>query len=628
MSRIPGEAPQAWLPWLLAPVLGVLAFGLGRCAPALEPGPIANEDRGEEADEAAEPEVWSCSMHPQVQRDQPGPCPLCGMDLIPLSAMPDASSERVSLSERAAVLAQIQTVEVERISAPGVDLRLLGRVEVDESRVRNVSAWVGGRVDKLLVRETGKVVRKGQTIALLYSPEVYTAHQDLLTAAKQVEKLRNASELARGSAEATLDSARERLSLLGLSDRSIDRMSTDLKPRKSMAITATEGGTVMERLVTQGQYVEAGAVLYRIVDLSKVWVQLDAYESDLPALMEGQTVELSVEALPGERFGGEIAFIDPIVDTRRRVTRIRVEADNTDGKLRPGMFVEAVVQGDEGEGDNGDGDNGDASEARQKPLVVPVTAPLFTGKRSLVYVEVEVEGEDDTRPSYEPRVVELGPRMGERYPVVAGLAEGERVVVHGAFAIDADLQIRGGASMMSRPNQDLDAGVRIEADAELRAQLSAVLEAYLDIQVALADDAWEPSQRAAIELLVALGEVEAPEGPAADVWDQLGPALVHHGNEAAKSEAIEGVRGAFLHLSASTRALLGVFGNPLPQPLRLAYCPMANSNEGAEWIQATDQVDNSYFGESMLSCGEFRAVIEPGQYLLSERERGLGGHQH
>ena len=619
MSRIPSEAPHAWLPWLLAPVLGVLAFGLGRCVPALEPGPVASEDAGEETGEANEPEVWSCSMHPQIQQDQPGPCPLCGMDLIPLSTMPDASGERVSLSERAALLAQIQTVEVERISAPGVDLRLLGRVEVDESRVRNVSAWVGGRVDKLLVRETGKVVRKGQTIALLYSPEVYTAHQDLLTAAKQVEKLRNASELVRGSAEATVDSARERLSLLGLSDRSIDRMSTDLKPRKSMAITATEGGTVMERLVTQGQYVEAGAVLYRIVDLSKVWVQLDAYESDLPALMEGQTVELSVEALPGERFGGEIAFIDPIVDPRRRVTRIRVEADNTDGKLRPGMFVEAVVQGDD---NGGDGDN----EARQKPLVVPVTAPLFTGKRSLVYVEIE--DEDDTRPSYEPRVVELGPRMGERYPVIAGLAEGERVVVHGAFAIDEDLQIRGGASMMSRPNQDLDAGIRIEADAELRAQLSAVLEAYLDIQVALADDAWEPSQRAATELLVALGEVEVPGGPAADVWDQLGPALVHHSNEAAQSEAIEGVRGAFLHLSASTRALLGVFGNPLPQPLRLAYCPMANSNEGAEWIQATDQVDNSYFGESMLSCGEFRAVIEPGQYLLSERDRGLGGHQH
>ncbi|PRP90643.1 Cation efflux system protein CusB precursor [Enhygromyxa salina] len=604
MTKLPDEAPSSWLPWVLVPLVAFVAFGLGRCVPRLRsPEPESAE---------VEAEVWTCSMHPQVRQPEPGACPICGMDLIPLSEHAAGSIDQVELSDRAALLARIETVEVERIATPGVDLRLLGRIEIDESRARNVSAWIGGRVDKLLVRETGASVRRGQAIASLYSPEVYAAHQDLLTAARQVAKLGNASELARSSAEATLAAARERLSLLGLSDAEIERMARAKSPRKSVAISATDGGTVMERLVTQGQYVEAGEVLLRVADLSQLWVQLDAYESDLSALMEGQTVEIEVEALPGERFSGEVAFIDPLVDPRRRVTRVRVEVDNASGKLRPGMFVEAVVRG-------GPSGEGPASASKQKPLVVPVTAPLFTGKRSLVYVEVPA-ADASAKPSYAPRAVELGPRMGELYPVVAGLAEGERVVVHGAFAIDADLQIRGGASMMAQPDEleDTALAVRVEPDEVLRAELAAVLGAYLDMQVALADDNWRSAQAAAARLVKQAQAVTvAPESPAAELWRALGPALERRASEAAQSEAIEGARGAFLHLSRDIKGLLATFGNPLDSPLRLAFCPMADANEGAEWIQAGEVVDNSYFGESMLSCGEFRSTLEPGQYLLS-----------
>ncbi|KIG14464.1 putative Co/Zn/Cd efflux system membrane fusion protein [Enhygromyxa salina] len=601
MSKIPSEAPSSWLPWLLVPIVALLAFGLGRCVPELvtpaKPNDHAHEDSAE---------VWTCSMHPQVRQPTPGDCPICGMDLIPLTDV-GGGSEQVVLSKRAAVLARIETVAVQRIATPGVDLRLLGRVEVDESRMRNVSAWIGGRVDKLFVRETGTVVRRGQPIASLYSPEVYAAHQDLLTANKSVTKLRNASELARSSAEATLAAARQRLSLLGLADAEIDRMAEAGAPRKSVTINATDGGTVTERLATQGQYVEAGTVLFRIADLSRLWVQLDAYESDLPALMEGQSVDIEVEALAGERFTGEVAFIAPLVDARRRVTRVRVEVDNPTGKLRPGMFVEAVVRG------------GAVGEAKQKPLVVPVTAPLFTGRRSLVYVELPPT-EQGGRPSYVPRVVELGPRMGDLYPVVAGLSAGERVVVHGAFAIDADLQIRGGASMMTQAdaNAEREPLARIEPNQKLRSELAAVLGAYLDMQVALADDDWHAAQAAAGRMLEATRAVAPARDSAADqAWSVIGAALESHAKQAAESQAIEGARGAFLHASGLAQQILAVFGNPLDTPLRLAFCPMAGANEGAEWIQATDVLANSYFGESMLSCGEFRSTIEPGQYLLS-----------
>ncbi len=607
-----------WLPFILAALLGLIGFGLGRCAPKLE---LDADEHGH----AETGEIWTCSMHPQIRQTEPGACPICGMDLIPLDQA--AVGARVELSDRAATLARIETAEVVRIATPELDLRLLGRVEIDENRVRNVSAWIGGRIDKLHVRETGTVVRRGQTIATLYSPEVYAAHQDLLTAAKQVAKLRDASELARSSAEATLEAARERLSLLGISDAEIERMQTAKGPRKSIPITTTDGGTVMERLATQGQYVETGAVLYRIADLDRLWVLLDAYESDLPALLEGQTVDIEVEALPGERFSGEVAFIEPLVDPRRRVARVRVEVDNEDGKLRPGMFVEAVVRGQLGE----------PSLGRQKPLVVPASAPLFTGKRSLVYVEVP----DGKFPSYVARVVELGPRMGELYPVVAGLAAGERVVTHGAFAIDADLQIRGGPSMMTQPDERSTAALaaRVEPSAKLRLALGRVLAAYLDMQVALADDDWSAAKVAAERLATAAAELDPGTDPATrEAWKVLGEGFERRARQAAESSAIEGARGAFLHLSMLAKQLLQVFGNPLEQPVRLAFCPMANSDQGAEWIQAGTVVDNSYFGESMLSCGEIRSTVDAGQYLLaadspsgasSAAKRGpSGGHQH
>ncbi|MFO7565786.1 MAG: efflux RND transporter periplasmic adaptor subunit [Enhygromyxa sp.] len=614
MSEAQQKNPGAlgWRHLALLVTVALLGFGLGRCAPRIE---LAEQPAATDTGE-----IWTCSMHPQIRQPEPGQCPICGMDLIPLDEA--ASGDQVELSERAAKLAKIETQEVVRIATPGIDLRLLGRVEVDESRVRNVSAWIGGRIDKLHVRETGTVVRRGQTIATMYSPEIYTAHQDLLSAAKQVARLRDASELARSSAEATLTAARERLRLLGISEAEIDRMQKASRPRKSVSITATEGGTVIERLVTQGQYVETGTVLYRIADLRKLWVQLDAYERDLPVLLEGQTVDIEVEALPGERFSGTIAFIDPLVDPRRRVARVRVEVDNESGNLRPGMFVEAVVRGAIGE----------AAEGRQKPLVVPASAPLFTGTRSLVYVELP----DAEFPTYLPRVVELGPRMGEVYPVVAGLAAGERVVVHGAFAIDADLQIRGGPSMMVQPDEREVAmlSTRVSPSPELRAALAELLDAYLDMQVALADDDWPGSKLAAGRLATAAAALEpGSDEAAAAAWAELGGAIERQAQSAADSSAIEGARGAFLQLSLLTKQLLQVFGNPLEVPVRLAFCPMANSDRGAEWIQTDATVDNSYFGESMLRCGEIRSTIEPGQYLLVAESRtteagALPGHQH
>lgn len=371
--------------------------------------------------------TYTCSMHPEVRSDEPGTCPICGMALTPAAAEPagDASRTSVTLSERARALARIRTTPVKRRNATD-ELSLLGRIEQDETRVRTVTAWTAGRIDRLHIAATGATVRKGQTIATVYSPEIYTAQRDLIQSTRQLDRLGDEAGYTRAAAEATVASATQRLRLLGVSASEIAEMAKESEPRTQVRIHSSHAGTVVERAIDEGAYVERGTPIYRIADLSKVWVQLDAYEADLAELRVGQKVRLTVDALPGATFDGEVVFIDPQVDARQRTTRVRVELPN-DGSLRPGMFARAAVATEQEEG-----------------LVIPRSAPLFLGARAVVFVATPA---DDGDVRYDVRDVVLGARTGETYRVIDGLEEGEDVVTHGAFAIDADLQIRGGKSL-------------------------------------------------------------------------------------------------------------------------------------------------------------------------------------
>lgn len=555
-------------------------------------------------------EVWTCSMHPQIRQPNPGDCPICGMDLIPATDASEEADGAVVLSERARALARLRTAEVVRQQDSRAELHLLGRVEYDETTRRNVTAWIGGRIDRLHVNVTGEAVGRGQVIATLYSPEVYSAHQDLITAAGQVERLQGSPEAALQAAQAALAAARERLQLLGLPDSEIAEMATERTPRRSVKIRSPFAGTVVERLATEGAYVQPGAPLYRIANLRSLWVQLDAYEVDLPRLEVGQSVTLTVEGLSGQPFDGTVSFIDPAVDPARRTAQVRVTLDNDAGQLRPGMFAEAVVEVD---------------NPADAPLVVPATAPLFTGKRSLVYVEV-----GDGR--YAPRTVRLGPRLGESYPVVSGLSEGERVVSRGAFALDADLQIRGGPSMMASPDDTTRPDEPIVAlSAAQRALLVPVMTRYLAVQTALAEDDFDGTLAAAARLEEAVDAVSL-DGAAAEPWDAVAAPLRSHAQQIQQATSIEAARAGFESLSAGAEVLLRRLGNPLDEAVHVAFCPMARGSEGARWVQQGEVVDNAYFGAAMRRCGEITAAVSPGTYLPApEAEAGDDahrGHQH
>lgn len=538
-------------------------------------------------------------MHPQIRMPEPGQCPICGMDLIPASGDQDAlPANQVRLSERARSLAKIVTVLPHRHVGSNVEIRLLGRVDYDETRLRNVTAWTAGRIDRLHLRATGERVRRGQVVGALYSPEVYAAQQDVIAAKRQLGRLGSGSEVA-PLAEAALEAARERLVLLGVPEREVARMESATRPDRHVSIRSPFGGTVIERVATEGAYVQTGTVLYRIADLSKVWVQLEAYEDDLGSLSVGQKVRLEVQGLSSP-VEGEITFIDPTLDPRRRVARVRVEVDNADGSLRPGVFTQATV-------------SGGIADDQEHPLFIPATAPLFTGRRSVVYVELA----GTTKPTYEARVVRLGSRMGDRYPVVAGLSEDEPVVVNGAFVLDADLQIRGGASMMTQTD-DRSPGAfddLIEVSDAVKAELAPIVSAYLDMADALANDDMPAAKSHAASMLGALPSVSPDSPEVAEAWQPVAERLEFHGAEVGGATTIDEVRNAFEPLGAQISAVLRQFGNPLDQPVRLAFCPMAAENQGAEWLQREDTVLNAYFGENMLTCGEIRATVEPGGYL-------------
>ena len=610
VQRVTRHGP-AFAVLLLGGALGAVAVWLGDTGAREVPSSVRDLQPDARADDV--PSVWTCSMHPQIAKAEAGQCPICAMDLIPRGS-PEGGARYdgpgVVLSERAQEIAGVRVAPVRRQADASAEVRLLGRVEPDEASLKVVPAWTGGRIDRLHVNVTGEQIQADQVVATLFSPEVFSAHQDLLTAKQQVNQLEQGPQAVREAAAAALDAARERVRLLGLSDAELAQMESQEAPTRAVDIRAPAGGTVIERVATEGAYVAVGSPLYHIADLSSVWIQLDAYESDLPRLDLGDRVKVHVEALPDQEFEGRVAFIDPAVDAVRRTANVRVGVSNADFRLRPGMFAEAVVMAE-------------AEDGERTPLVIPTTAALFTGGRSVVYVARELDG----RTAYEPRTVRLGPRLAEVYPVVAGLAEGEQVVVRGAFVLDAELQIRGGAGMMAVADDSMQgpSDRAIELPQAQRDALAPVVAAYLAVQRALAaDDLARARQQAkALRAHVERTRLTRPRSAAA-VWPPMAEALQGHAHRLQQAQALQSARAAFGGLSQVVTTLLRRFGNPLAAPLHLAFCPMAMGSQGASWIQQGREVDNAYFGASMRSCGEVRQELAPGAYLRPPEESAAG----
>ena len=430
-------------------------------------------------------QTWTCSMHPQIRQPKPGKCPICFMDLVPVDSSGDVGAREITFSQDALKLMEIQTTPVERKFVEA-QIRMVGKVDYDETRLKHITAWVPGRIDRLYVDFTGTQVIKGDHMVYLYSPELISAQAEFLQAVKSVQNIKSdSSELIKRSIRAMLEAASEKLRLLGLTEKQIETIEKTGQPTDYITIYAPIGGIVINKHVTEGTYVQTGTKVYTIADLSQLWVQLDAYESDMMWIRYGQEVEFTTEAYPGEVFKGQISFISPTVNPRTRTIKVRLNVSNPEEKLKPGMFVRAIVRSKIASG----GKVMDADMAGkwicpmhpsvvkettgkcdicqmnlvtteslgflkaelpdQAPLVIPATAALITGKRAVVYVRKP----NAEKPTFEGREVVLGPRAGDYYLVKTGLTEGEVVVTKGNFKIDSALQIQAKPSMMSPQGQ-------------------------------------------------------------------------------------------------------------------------------------------------------------------------------
>ena len=368
----------------------------------------------------AKHQIWTCAMHPQIRMNAPGKCPICGMELIPLIENATVvNPNSIVMSASAMQIANVQTSVVSR-QLPVKEIRLFGKIQPDERLIQTVPAHIPGRIDRLLVNFTGEYISKGQTIAQIYSPELVTAQQELLEALK-----------FKDSNPAIVDAARDKLRQWMLTSAQIAQIEKSGKVKEDFAIQSMVSGTVLNRRVNVGDHVGTGQSLFEIVNLSNVWALFDAYESDLPWIKKGSQLKFTVESMPGKNFAGTVSFIDPIINPQTRVARVRIEVRNPSGMLKPEMFATGEIKTQLG---------------NAKALVVPKSAVLWTGRRSVVYVK----STDSSKSIFTLRDVTLGPEIGDGFIVEGGVKDGEVIVTNGAFAIDAAAQLAGKPSMMNQ----------------------------------------------------------------------------------------------------------------------------------------------------------------------------------
>ncbi|MDP2067584.1 MAG: efflux RND transporter periplasmic adaptor subunit [Lutibacter sp.] len=548
------------------------------------------EDKQNHSADEHKTEIWTCSMHPQIRMDKPGKCPICGMDLILLNQNSSVGMDpdAIYFTKEAAQLANVMTSVVSKQQSIK-EIRLYGKVQADERLLQSQVAYIPGRIEKLYINFTGESVRKGQTLALIYSPDLITAQQELLETAKTKQAYPEIYE-----------AAKEKLLQWKLSPNQIATIESSKKVKTNVEVYATSSGIITAKQVNVGDYVGQGTVLFEVTDLSRIWVLFDAYESDLHFLKKGNKMEFTIQAIPSSKFNGIISFIDPVIDPVNRVAKVRIEMNNQDGKLKPEMFATGFVKAN--------------LDQYQNKMVVPKTAVMWTGKRSIVYVKQP--GDD---PIFKIREIELGPLLGNSYVILNGLTEGEEIVTEGAFSVDAAAQLEGKPSMMNpesnvvntKNSQTETATSKAKKTAEAtispkaKETLKPLYQGYLNLKDALAADHFVNAKKAGIAMQTALSKVDMSlfTGDSHEIWMKHQNNLKTALQPAPNFKNIEEVRKAFQPISEAMIALTNSF-KPFGQTLYVQHCPMVDNNKGANWLSQFEEIKNPYFGAKMLKCGE------------------------
>lgn len=513
-------------------------------------------------------QIWTCSMHPQIKKTEPGDCPICGMELIPASSSENGlTKDQFRMTENAQALANIQTTIIGNSETTSSALQLSGKIEENEEANAIQSAYFDGRIENLAVNFKGEKINRGQLIATIYAPELVSAQQELLTAAKSKE-----------SQPKLYQAVRNKLKSWKLSENQINAIETSGKVKENFPIYSSVNGTVTEKMVEEGDYVKKGQPIVKVANLDNVWAVFDAYENQIETLKKGQQIAIKTNAYPNQNFEAEISFIDPVLNSSTRTVTVRAELANKNQLLKPGMFVTAKVE------------TANQNSAEKETIIIPKSAVLWTGERSIVYIKTNAK-----QPVFELREVQLGGDLGENYEIVNGLEIGDEIVTNGTFTVDAAAQLQGKKSMMNQNSAE-----KIVLTPAKQQVIISFLKSYLTLKDAFVASNEEEIQSLSTKIIQQLNEEDFSAEN--EDFQQYFSTIQKSLQEIQQSNSIEEQRKFFIALSESTVKIASMLTN-FPINLYIQKCPMANNNQGARWISSEKNIKNPYFGKAMLTCG-------------------------
>ncbi|MEC7978516.1 MAG: efflux RND transporter periplasmic adaptor subunit [Planctomycetota bacterium] len=591
--------------------------------------------------------VHTCPMHPQIRQPGLGDCPICGMPLVPATAGgADLDEFAVSIEPAQRRLANIKTVTVTE-QPVSRQLQTIGSIEIDESRQATISSYIDGRLEKIYADYTGVEVQEGDHLAVVYSPQLYSAQIEYLEAKKTLESFSDSALASiREAQEKLADNSRQRLLELGMTADQLRELDTTEAAKSRLTIYAPMGGTVIEKLAEEGKYIEAGEPIYRIADLSMVWLMLELFPEDASRIRFGQQVQARLSSNPNEVLTGRVAFIAPNVDPSSRTVGVRVEFTNDQRKLRPGDYAEATITipiGPEGEIYDQDLAGkwispmhpqiirdqpgpcpvcgmqlvpttryGYAATPVDQPVsvTIPRSALLLAGQNSVAYVETEAG-------RFELRVVKIGPFLKDNVVILEGIEPGEQVATSGNFLIDSQMQLAGKPSLID-PTRYVRKfrNVPLEFDSidisviggKSGEQLEELYSRYFEIRTAFAADK-KPVEESSLSLHELSTQLTSSEDVTDQAKEQL--SIVTENAEHLHHLPLEEARMQFKPISHAILELATqIRGEGNERVFRHFFCPMVKEGEG-DWLQFEERISNPYYGSQMLRCGELIRTLPP-----------------